>query len=125
MKENDISFLIRGAIFKVFNTLGPGLLESTYEAAMKYELEGSGLNVSDQVPLPLIYSNIKLSVGYRIDLLIENKVIVEIKSIESINEIHHKQLLTYLRLSGMKLGILVNFNCTEIEKSIVRKVNKL
>ncbi len=125
MQENDISYLIRGAIYKVFNSLGPGLLESTYEAAMKHELEESGLSVQDQVPLPLVYNNIKLSVGYRIDLLIDNKVIVEIKSIEAINEIHHKQLLTYLRLSGMKLGILVNFNCTEIGKSIIRKVNKL
>lgn len=125
MTENKISFEVRGAIFKIYNKLGPGLLESTYEAAMKYELEKEGFLVEAQVPLPFIYEEMKLNVGYRIDLLIENKVIVEIKSIEALTEIHHKQLLTYLKLSGIKLGILVNFNCLKIEKSIFRKVNGL
>jgi GxxExxY protein len=125
MTENDISFIIRGAIFKVFNALGPGLLESAYEAALMHELIKAGLNVKAQVPLPLIYDGIKMDVGYRIDLLVENMVIIEIKSTENITEVHHKQVLTYLKLSEMKLGILVNFNCSEIEKSIFRKVNGL
>ena len=91
MTENQISFEIRGAIFKIYNNLGPGLLESTYEAAMKFELEKAGFLVDTQVPLPFIYEEMKLNVGYRIDLLIENKVIAEIKSIEGLTEIHHKQ----------------------------------
>jgi len=125
MTENDISYKIRGAIFKVYNTLGPGLLESAYEAVLMHELIKEGLNVKSQVPLPLVYDNIKMDVGYRIDLLIEDKVIIEIKSVENLAEVHHKQVLTYLKLSGLKLGILVNFNCSEIDKSIYRKVNGL
>lgn len=125
MTENQISYLIRGAIFKVYNTLGPGLLESAYEAALKYELTKANLSVEAQVPLPLIYDNIKLDVGYRLDLVIEKKVIIEIKSVEELAAVHHKQLITYLKLSGLKLGILVNFNCDRIETSIFRKVNGL
>lgn len=123
MHENEITFLIRGAIFKVYNTLGPGLLESSYEAAMGYELIKSGLLVEHQVGLPLIYEELKLNVGYRIDLLIEKKVIIEIKSVESLAEVHYKQLVTYLRLSGIKVGLLVNFNTADISKSIHRRVN--
>jgi GxxExxY protein len=125
MTENDISFKIRGAIFKVFNALGPGLLESAYEAVLMHELVREGLEVKSQVPLPLVYDDIKMDVGYRIDLLVENKVIIEIKSVENLAEVHHKQVLTYLKLSGLKLGILVNFNSAEIDKSIFRKVNGL
>ena len=125
MTENDISYKIRGAIFKVYNALGPGLLESAYEAVLMHELIKEGLNVKSQVPLPLVYDNIKMDVGYRIDLLIEDKVIIEIKSVENLAEVHHKQVLTYLKLSGLKLGILVNFNCSEIDKCIFRKVNGL
>ena len=125
MTENEISFKIRGAIFKVYNTLGPGLLESAYEAVLSYELSQIGLNVKAQVPLPLIYNDIKLDVGYRLDLLVEDKVIIELKSVENITEVHHKQLITYLKLSGKKLGLLVNFNCNNIEHSIFRKVNGL
>ena len=125
MTENEISYKIRGAIFTVFNALGPGLLESAYEAVLAYELREAGLEVKTQTGLPFIYNDVQLDVGYRLDLLVENKVIVEIKSVESLSEVHHKQLLTYLRLSDMRLGILVNFNCTEIEKSIFRKVNSL
>jgi GxxExxY protein len=123
MHENEITFLIRGAIFKVYNTLDPGLLESSYEAAMGYELIKSGLLVEHQVGLPLIYEELKLDVGYRIDLLIEKKVIVEIKSVESLAEVHYKQIVTYLRLSGLKVGLLVNFNTIDILKSIHRRVN--
>ncbi len=125
MTENEISYKIRGAIFTVFNALGPGLLESAYEAVLAYELREVGLEVKTQTGLPFIYNDVQLDVGYRLDLLVENKVIVEIKSVESLTEVHHKQLLTYLRLSDMRLGILVNFNCTEIEKTIFRKVNNL
>lgn len=90
MNENEITFIIRGAIFKVYNTLGPGLLESSYEATLGHELVKSGLLVEHQVGLPLIYEEIKMDVGYRIDLLIEKKVIVEIKSVENLAEVHHK-----------------------------------
>src|SRR5690606_27599943 len=124
MTENEISYKIRGVIYKVFNNLGTGLLESAYEAVMVYELHKEGLKVQSQVALPLVYDEIKLDVGYRIDLLVEDKVIVEIKSVENLTEVHHKQVITYLKLSGRKLGILVNFNCTDIDKSIFRKVNK-
>lgn len=125
MTENEISFKIRGAIFKVFNALGPGLLESAYEAVLAYELTFMGLNVKTQVPLPLVYNEIKLDVGYRLDLLVEEKVIIELKSVEYISDVHHKQLITYLKLSGKKLGLLVNFNCNEIDQAIFRKVNGL
>ncbi len=125
MTENEISYKIRGAIFKVYNALGPGLLESSYEAVLLYELKKEGLDVKSQVPLPLIYDDIKMDIGYRLDLLVEDKVIVEIKSVENLAEVHHKQLITYLKLSGKKLGLLVNFNCMEIDKSIYRKVNGL
>jgi GxxExxY protein len=125
MKENEISYAIRGAAFKVHSKLGPGLLESAYEAALMYELKSKGLQVENQVGLPLVYEAIKLDVGYRADLIVEGKVIVEIKSIEMLNKVHHKQLLTYLKLSGLKLGLLINFNDTSLNKSIVRIVNNL
>ena len=123
MTENEISYKIRGCIFRVYNNLGPGLLESAYEAAMAYELKAEKLQFKAQVGLPLEYGELQLPVGYRIDLLVEDKVIVEIKSVEALLKVHHKQVITYLKLSGIKLGILVNFNCSDISKSIVRKVN--
>ena len=125
MTENDITFIIRGAIFRVYNVLGPGLLESAYEAALAYEIRLVGLDVKTQVALSLIYDGIRLDVGYRIDMLVEDKIIIEIKSTENLAAVHHKQVITYLRLSGKKLGLLVNFNCAEISKSIFRKVNGL
>jgi GxxExxY protein len=125
MSENQISYLIRGAIFNVYNELGPGILESAYEQALIYELHELGLSVKSQVPQRLVYNDQNLDVGYRLDILVENKVIVEIKSVENLAEVHHKQLLTYLRLSKLKLGILVNFNSSNISKSIFRKVNGL
>lgn len=109
----------------MFNTLGPGLLESVYELTLSYELKKAGLHVQTQVPLPVIYDGLKLEGGFRIDILVENLVIIEIKSIENIGEVHHKQVLTYLKLSGYKLGLLVNFNSAEIKESIFRKVNGL
>jgi GxxExxY protein len=123
--ENELTYQIRGAIFKVFHDLGPGLLESAYEAALEFELKNAGLNTLKQIPLPLNYVTVRLDVGYRIDLLVEEKVIIEIKSVENLAEVHHKQLITYLKLSGKKLGLLVNFNCTDINQSIYRKVNGL
>ncbi|SFA92916.1 GxxExxY protein [Algoriphagus aquimarinus] len=125
MIENDISYKIRGCIFKVYNCLGPGLLESAYELALAHELEKEELNIKRQVGLPLVYDTIKLDVGYRIDLIVENKVIIEIKSVENLLEVHHKQIITYLRLSGLKLGLLINFNVEDITEGIIRKVNKL
>ncbi|MCG2419118.1 GxxExxY protein [Aequorivita sp. F47161] len=123
--ENEISYLIRGAIFKVYNALGPGLLESVYEAVLYFELQKQGLEVKRQVPLPVFYDGVELEIGFRLDLLINNKVIIEIKSVESLAKVHHKQLLTYLKLTELKLGILVNFNVDNITDGIFRKVNGL
>jgi len=125
MTENDISYIIRGCIFKVYNALGPGLLESVYEAALKYELIKNDLVVLSQVAVPVVYDDVKLDLGFRIDLLVNDKVIIEIKSVELIAPVHHKQLLTYLKLTNKKLGIMVNFNCDQISSGIVRVVNNL
>ncbi len=125
MNENDISYTVRGAIFKVYNTLGPGLLESVYEAALKYELSKTGLNVDAQVPVPVVYDDVKLDLGFRLDLLVDSKVIVEIKSVELLAPVHHKQLLTYLKITNKKLGLLVNFNTDNISTGITRIVNNL
>lgn len=125
MNENDISYEIRGCIFTVFNKLGPGLLESAYEAALAYELKKKNLQISTQIGLPMIYESIKMDIGYRLDILVENKVIIEIKSVENLLDVHHKQLITYLKLSGLKLGLLVNFNSSDISQTIFRKVNGL
>ena len=123
--ENDISYLIRGAIFKVYNELGPGLLESVYEAVLLFELRKQGLDVKRQVALPVYYEGHKLEIGFRLDLLVNEKVIIEIKSVETLAKVHHKQVLTYLKISGLKLGILVNFNVEDITKGVFRKVNGL
>jgi len=123
--ENDISYLIRGAIFKVYNELGPGLLESVYEAVLLFELRKQGLDVKSQVALPVYYEGHKLEIGFRLDLLVNEKVIIEIKSVETLAKVHHKQVLTYLKISGLKLGILVNFNIEDITKGVFRKVNGL
>lgn len=125
MTENEISFAVRGCIFSVYNNLGPGLLESAYEAALAHELEKAGLSVGRQVPLPLKYDSVQLDQGYRVDLIINGMVLVEIKSVEALAEVHHKQVITYLRLSGLKLGLLVNFNTDQIAGAIIRKVNGL
>jgi GxxExxY protein len=125
LEENEISYKIRGGIFAVYNALGPGLLESVYEAALSYELTKAGLNVKTQVPIPALYNDVKLELGFRADMIVEDKVLIEVKSVENIAEVHHKQVLTYLKLTGLKLGILVNFNSENIDKSIYRKVNNL
>ncbi|MCU0335069.1 MAG: GxxExxY protein [Chitinophagaceae bacterium] len=125
MHENEISYSIRGCIYDVFNHFGPGLLESVYEAALFECLSQKGLSVEQQVPVGVSYLNTQLPVGFRLDLLVEKKVIIEVKSVELLAPVHHKQLITYLKLTGCKLGILVNFNCEEIEQGIFRKVNGL
>lgn len=125
MTENEISYKIRGAIFKVYKKIGPGLFENVYQHVLKYELEKNGLLVKSEVPLPLLYDNVSFDIGFRIDLLVNEKVIIEIKSVENITEVHHKQLITYLRLTNKKLGILVNFKTEDIQRSIFRKVNGL
>ena len=125
MTENEISYLIRGAIFKIYNSLGAGLFESVYLPILKYELEKLGLTVKAEVPIPIFYDGIKFDIGFRLDLLVNDKVIVEIKSVERIAEVHHKQVITYLKVTNLKLGILVNFNCDNITNNMFRKVNNL
>jgi GxxExxY protein len=125
MTENEISYTIRGAIFKVYNNVGPGLLESAYEAALAYELKKEGFAVATQMGLPFVYETINMDMGYRIDILVENKVIIEVKSVDHLADVHFKQLLTYLKLSDKRLGILVNFNTDKIDHSIKRIVNNL
>ena len=108
---------------KVHTRVGPGLLESAYEACLLYELEKAGLRVSTQVPFPLVYDGLKLDVGYRIDLLVENLVIVEIKCVEAILPVHKSQLLSYLRLTDKSLGLLINFHVEHLKEGIRRIVN--
>ncbi len=125
MTENEISKIIVNCAFKVHKALGAGLLESSYEECLFYELRKSGLYVEKQKALPLIYEEVKLEIGYRIDLLVENKVVVEIKSVEALNDVHLAQILTYLKLSKCKLGLLINFNVKYIKNGIKRVVNNL
>lgn len=125
MIENDISYDIRGAAFKVHTNLGPGLLESVYEVALAHELIKMGYEVKSQVGLPVIYDDIQMEMGFRIDLLVNDLVVVEIKSVDALADVHHKQVLTYLKLSGKKLGLLINFNVSSLKESIVRIVNNL
>ncbi len=125
MSENEISQKIIGAAIEVHKQLGPGLLESTYETCLAYELKQLGLDVKQQIALPVVYKEVKLDAGYRIDLLIENKVIVEIKSVEALADIHTAQLLTYLKLKDLKLGLLINFNSVRVVDGLKRIVNNL
>lgn len=125
MEINDITYKIRGAIFTVHKELGPGLLESVYEAALAYELIEMGLNVQTQVGLPVEYKSVILELGFRIDILVNNQVVIEIKSVETLHDVHKKQLLTYLRLSDKRIGILVNFNSSVLvdKESLIRIIN--
>ena len=123
--ENDVSYLIRKAAYDIHVALGPGLLESVYETLMSHELRKLGLAVQTQVALPVVYDGLRLENGFRMDLVVENKVVVELKSVEVLLEVHHMQLLTYLKLSGHKLGLLINFNVPYIKHGIFRKVNGL
>ena len=125
MTENEISKIVFDSALKVHKSLGPGLLESASEECLYYELKKFDIIVQKQKPLPLIYEDVKLEIGYRVDLIIENKVILEIKSVEALNDIHLAQILTYLKLSDCKLGMLINFNVVLIKKGIRRVVNNL
>ncbi|HZJ59742.1 MAG TPA: GxxExxY protein [Chitinophagaceae bacterium] len=122
---NELSYRIRGVIFKVHGSLGPGLLESVYVAALTYELSGLNLSVQAQLGLPVNYNGITLELGFRIDLLVQNEVIVEVKSVETLHDVHKKQLLTYLKLANKKLGLLVNFNVSSLKdkESLIRIIN--
>ena len=125
MRENELSEIIIGCAINVHRALGPGLLESAYEECLFFELSKTGLLIEKQKPLPLIYQDVKLECGYRVDLMIEKKVIVELKSVEALNDIHLAQVLTYLKLSGCKLGLLINFNVLKVKDGIKRIVNNL
>lgn len=123
--ENELASIIVDCCYHIHVDLGPGLLESVYEEVLFYELKRIGLNVERQKALPVIWKDIKMDLGYRTDLIVENKVIIEIKSVEDIHPVHPKQLLTYLKLTGLKLGLLVNFNSPMIKTGITRIVNNL
>ena len=125
MGENEISYKVRGAIYNLYNAFGPGLLESVYLKSLQQELLREGLKVRREVGIPVFYLGERMDAGFRLDLLVEEKVIIEVKSVETLAEVHHKQVLTYLKLSGLKLAILVNFNVENISKGIFRKVNQL
>jgi GxxExxY protein len=123
MKDEELTYQIRGCIFNVYNKLGPGLYESVYEAALCYELNKVGLEFKRQLELPVHYEDIILDVAFRIDILVENKVIIEIKSVEELSKVHYKQIITYLKLTSIPLGLLVNFNTDSITENIKRIVN--
>ncbi len=125
MTENDISYKIIGAALELHSALGPGLLESVYESTLAYDLSNLGLKIETQIPKPLVYKEVKLDVGYRIDMLVEDKVIVEIKSVENLAPVHFAQTLTYLKLSDKKLALLINFNTKYLKEGIHRIVNNL
>ena len=125
MTENKLSKIVFNCALKGHQNLGPGLLESAYEECLFYELMKTGLDIQKQKALPLVYEEVKLDIGYRIDIIIENKLILEIKSVEALNDIHFAQLLTYLKLTNCKLGMLINFNVLLIKNGIKRVVNNL
>jgi GxxExxY protein len=123
MEENKITYEIIGAAYKVHTKLGPGLLESVYEHALAFELRKSGHLVRCQVGIPVYYEEEKFEIGFRLDILVDDLVIVEIKSVDTLIDIHHKQLLTYLKLSEKRIGLLINFNSPRLKESIVRIIN--
>lgn len=125
MIENEISGVIVDVAYKIHTTLGPGLLESVYETVMDFELRKRKLQVRRQVMIPVMYEGVRLEEGFRADLIVEDKVIVELKSVEAVHPVHKKQLLTYLRLADKKVGLLINFNVPLIKDGISRVVNKL
>ena len=125
MSENEISKIIVDCCFKVHTELGPGLLESVYEEVLSYEIIKRGLLLDRQKGIPVVYNEIKMELGFRADIIVENKVIIELKSIDAIAPVHSKQLLTYLKLTGLKLGLLINFNEALIKDGIKRIVNNL
>lgn len=120
MEINRITHEILDSAYKIHSALGPGLLESAYRSCLGYELRKKGLKVNEEMPLPLIYEEVKLECGYRIDLLVENEVIVELKTVSELNDIHLAQILTYLRFSEQKVGLLINFNVKSLKNGIKR-----
>ena len=125
MIENEIATQVVYAAFKIHSTLGPGLFESVYEAVLAQELMNRGLKVLRQQPIPVVWENVRLEAGFRADLVVEDKVIIEIKSVEVLAPVHRKQLLTYLRLADKRLGLLINFECELIKSGIIGVVNGL
>ena len=125
MTENEIAREIVDAAYKIHTTLGPGLLESVYEAILAYELEKRGLRVTRQQPVPVAYETVKLDLGFRADLIVEDKVILELKSVERTAPVHKKQLLTYLKAADKRLGLLINFGAPLIKEGITRIVHRL
>jgi GxxExxY protein len=123
MSEDEISKIVLESALKVHKALGPGLLESAYEECLFYELKKQSLKVEKQKALPLIYEEVKMDVGYRIDIIIEDKFIVEVKSVEALNEVHLAQILTYLKLTECKLGMLINFNVKQLKNGVRRVIN--
>ena len=125
MTENEISTIIIGLAIDVHKALGPGLLESAYKECLYYKIKEAGLFVEKEKPMPLIFEEVNLDCGYRIDLLIENKVVIELKSVECLNDVHLAQTLTYMKLGNYKLGLLINFNVALLKDGIKRVVNRL
>ena len=125
MTENEIATIIVDASLKIHRTLGPGLLESVYQATLSYELQERGMNVVQQVGLPVQYEDVRLEIGFRVDLIVNDKVVIEIKSVEALAPVHKKQLATYLRLMDLRLGLLLNFNVELMKDGIKRVVNRL
>ena len=123
MTDNQLSYQIRGAIFEVYNTLGPGLLETVYEEALCFERHQRGLKVERQLEVPIRYKEASLSTPLRLDVIVEDQINIELKSVKELLDVHYKQLLTYLRLMNKSLGILVNFNTDDISSSIRRVIN--
>ncbi|MBL7730104.1 MAG: GxxExxY protein [Chitinophagaceae bacterium] len=123
MTENELATIAVDIAFRVHTALGPGLLESVYESAFAYELDKKGIAYTRQEEIPAKYEDIKLDVGFRADIIIENKLLIELKSIEAIEKVHHKTVLTYLRLADLKLGLLINFGTNLIKDGIYRKIN--
>ena len=123
MNENQISKIVVDAAFAVHKSLGPGLLDSAYEACLAHELLKRGLRVETQKGLPLVYEEVNLEVGYRADIIVERKFIIEVKSVDALNDVHLAQLLTYLKLSDCKLGLLINFNVALIKDGLKRVIN--
>jgi GxxExxY protein len=125
MTENELSNMVINRALRVHSALGPGLLESAYAACLFFELLQAGLKAESEKPLPLVYQTVKLECGYRVDLLVESKLIIEVKSVEALADIHLAQVLTYLRLSDLRLGLLLNFNVVHLKDGIRRVVNNL
>ncbi len=123
MTENEISNKVLGICIEVHSALGPGLLESTYKECVYYKLVKEGLKVEKEKPMPLVFEEVKLECGYRMDLLVENKLVIEIKSVEALNDVHLAQTLTYLKLGDYRLGLLINFNVSKLKYGIKRVIN--